>query len=111
VTPDQLAAAVEEREASPIALVVILLLLIALVLLIRSMNRHLRKVPGSFRGRDEHGRQAGGPGGGPDSAMPRSAGGPGPAVPPSPTATDSTDPARRTGTDADETGSGGGPAR
>jgi hypothetical protein len=43
-----LAAAAENREASPIALVVILVLLVALVLLVRSMNRHLRKVPGSF---------------------------------------------------------------
>ena len=39
-----LAAAAENREASPIGLVVILLLLVALVFLIRSMN----KVPGSF---------------------------------------------------------------
>jgi hypothetical protein len=43
-----LAAAAENREASPIALVVILLLLVALVFLIRSMNKHLRRVPGSF---------------------------------------------------------------
>jgi len=43
-----LAAAAENREASPIALVIILLLLVALVFLIRSMNKHLRKVPGSF---------------------------------------------------------------
>jgi hypothetical protein len=43
-----LAAAAEDREASPIALVIVLLLLAALVLLIRSMNRHLRKVPPSF---------------------------------------------------------------
>ena len=43
-----LAAAAENREASPIALVVILLLLVALVFLVRSMNKHLRKVPGSF---------------------------------------------------------------
>jgi hypothetical protein len=46
--PLLLAAAAENREASPIALVVILLLLVALVFLIRSMNKHLRKVPGSF---------------------------------------------------------------
>jgi hypothetical protein len=43
-----LAAAAQNREASPIGLVVILLLLVALVLLIRSMNKHLRKVPDSF---------------------------------------------------------------
>jgi hypothetical protein len=38
----------ENREASPIALVLILVLLVALVFLIRSMNRHLRKIPSSF---------------------------------------------------------------
>ena len=43
-----LAAAAQNREASPIALVVILVLLVALVFLVRSMNKHLRKVPGSF---------------------------------------------------------------
>jgi uncharacterized protein HemY len=43
-----LAAAAENREASPIGLVVILLLVVALVFLIRSMNKHLRKVPRSF---------------------------------------------------------------
>jgi hypothetical protein len=48
MSPLLLAAAAENREASPIALVVILLLLVALVILIRSMNKHLRKVPGSF---------------------------------------------------------------
>ena len=35
-------------EASPIALVLVLILLVALVFLIRSMNKHLRKVPASF---------------------------------------------------------------
>jgi hypothetical protein len=48
MTPLLLAAATENREASPIALVVILFLAAALVLLIRSMNRHLRKLPSSF---------------------------------------------------------------
>jgi hypothetical protein len=43
-----LLAAAENREASPIGLVVVLVLLVALVFLIRSMNRHLRKVPASF---------------------------------------------------------------
>lgn len=43
-----LAAAAENREASPIALVVVLVLVVALIFLIRSMNRHLRKVPDSF---------------------------------------------------------------
>jgi hypothetical protein len=40
-----LAAAAEQREAGPIGLVVILCLLVALIFLIRSMNKHLRKVP------------------------------------------------------------------
>jgi hypothetical protein len=52
MSPLQLAAtaapATENREASPIALVIVLVLLVALVFLIRSMNRHLRKVPSSF---------------------------------------------------------------
>ena len=52
MTPLLLAAA-EDREASPIALVVILFLVVALVLLIRSMNRHLRKVPARFPADDE----------------------------------------------------------
>jgi hypothetical protein len=43
-------------EASPIALVIVLLLLVAVVLLIRSMNKHLRKIPPTFADRDEHGR-------------------------------------------------------
>jgi hypothetical protein len=51
-----LAGAAEGREASPIALVVVLCLLVGVVLLIRSMNRHLRKVPPSFADRDDHGR-------------------------------------------------------
>jgi hypothetical protein len=42
------APATENREASPIALVLVLVLLVALVFLIRSMNKHLRKVPESF---------------------------------------------------------------
>jgi hypothetical protein len=42
------APAPENREASPIALVLVLLLLVALIFLIRSMNKHLRKVPDSF---------------------------------------------------------------
>ena len=56
-----LAGAAEGREASPIALVVILCLLVAVVLLVRSMNKHLRKVPPSFADRDEHGRPLGAP--------------------------------------------------
>ncbi|UZJ26660.1 hypothetical protein RHODO2019_12840 [Rhodococcus antarcticus] len=38
----------EFGKSAPIGLVVILLLLVALVLLIRSMNRHVRKMPESF---------------------------------------------------------------
>jgi hypothetical protein len=38
----------EFGHSSPIALVVTLVLLVALVFLIRSMNRHLRKLPKSF---------------------------------------------------------------
>lgn len=38
----------EYGKASPVALVVILLLGVALALLIRSMNKHLRRVPKSF---------------------------------------------------------------
>jgi hypothetical protein len=53
VTAQLLAAATEGREASPIALVVILSLAIAVVLLIRSMNKHLRKVRTSFPDRKD----------------------------------------------------------
>ena len=35
-------------KASPVGLLVVILLLIGLFLLLRSMNRHLRKVPTSF---------------------------------------------------------------
>jgi Na+-transporting methylmalonyl-CoA/oxaloacetate decarboxylase gamma subunit len=42
------APAPENREASPIALVLVLILLVALIFLIRSMNKHLRKLPASF---------------------------------------------------------------
>ena len=42
------APATENREASPIALVLVLILLVALIFLIRSMNKHLRKIPDSF---------------------------------------------------------------
>jgi hypothetical protein len=48
MTPLLLAAATENREASPIALVLVLVLLVALIFLIRSMNKHLRKIPASF---------------------------------------------------------------
>ena len=48
-----LAAAAEQREAGPIGLVVILCLAVALIFLIRSMNKHLRKVPGESFSRSE----------------------------------------------------------
>lgn len=38
----------EYGKSAPIALVIILALLIGLVLLIRSMNRHVRKMPENF---------------------------------------------------------------
>jgi hypothetical protein len=38
----------EFGEASPIALVVVILLGIALIFLVRSMTKHLRKIPASF---------------------------------------------------------------
>lgn len=40
----------EFGKAAPLALVIILLLMVALVLLIRSMNGHVRKLPASFNG-------------------------------------------------------------
>jgi hypothetical protein len=55
-----LLAAAEDRQASPIALVVILFLVVAVVLLIRSMNKHLRKVRTDFPG--ERVERPGGPG-------------------------------------------------
>ena len=44
-------------KSSPMGLVVMLLLLVAVVLLVRSMNKHLRRVPQSFDhdGRDNDG--------------------------------------------------------
>jgi hypothetical protein len=39
--------------SSPIGLVLVLLLAIALVFLLRSMNKHLRRVPKSFDAADE----------------------------------------------------------
>jgi hypothetical protein len=38
----------EFGKASPVGLVVVVLLFLATILLIRSMNKHLRKVPASF---------------------------------------------------------------
>jgi hypothetical protein len=38
----------EFGKASPVGLVVVILLFLATILLVRSMNKHLRKVPASF---------------------------------------------------------------
>ncbi|MGV0849781.1 hypothetical protein [Mycolicibacterium phlei] len=46
-------------KASPIGLLIVVLLLIAVFLLVRSMNKQLRKVPKSF---DDVGQDATGPG-------------------------------------------------
>lgn len=59
----------EFGEASPIALVIVVLLGLALVVLVRSMSKHLKKVPASFDT----------PRGGPDAS---DAGQPVDAVPP-----------------------------
>ena len=56
-----LLAAAEEREASPIALVLILCLIVAVVLLIRSMNKHLRRLPARFEGEPDQPEAAGDP--------------------------------------------------
>jgi len=53
MSPTLLAAAEDAKEASPIALVLILALMIALVFLIRSMNKHLRTARATFESRDE----------------------------------------------------------
>jgi len=42
--------------SSPIGLVVTLLMLVALIFLIRSMNKHLRKVPASFDPAEQDGQ-------------------------------------------------------
>ena len=52
MNPTLLAAAEDAREASPIALVVILALLVAVVLLIRSMNTHLRRMRANFEAKE-----------------------------------------------------------
>lgn len=52
MSPALLAAADDAKEASPIALVLILALLIAIVFLIRSMNKHLGKMRTTFEERD-----------------------------------------------------------
>lgn len=43
-------------KASPVAFVVLVFFVIAVVLLVRSMNKHLRRVPATFDDRDQHGR-------------------------------------------------------
>ena len=47
----------EFGKASPIGLVVLVVLFLALVLLIRSMNKHLRRVPESFDKPDQDARE------------------------------------------------------
>lgn len=46
--PNQNSTGAEFGKAGPIGLVIVLLLLIGVILLIRSMNRHMRKLPKSF---------------------------------------------------------------
>ncbi len=46
--PNHNSTGAEFGKAGPIGLVIVLLLLIAVILLIRSMNRHMRKLPASF---------------------------------------------------------------
>jgi hypothetical protein len=57
--PDPPAQGPEFGGSSPIGLVVTLLMLVALIFLIRSMNKHLRKVPPSFEPESEEREQAG----------------------------------------------------
>lgn len=47
-SPDQNSTGAEFGKAGPPGLVIVLLLLIGVVFLIRSMNRHMRKLPASF---------------------------------------------------------------
>lgn len=46
--PNHNSTGAEFGKAGPIGLVIVLLLLIGVILLIRSMNRHMRKLPTSF---------------------------------------------------------------
>jgi hypothetical protein len=61
--------------SSPIGLVVILVLAVAVVFLVRSMNKHLRKVPDSFDPAEEQepaspgGSTPGGAAGGPENTQ------------------------------------------
>jgi hypothetical protein len=47
--------------SSPVGLVVTLLMVVALIFLVRSMNKHLRKVPPSFDPVEQDGRAEAGP--------------------------------------------------
>lgn len=47
-SPGENGTGAEFGKSAPIGLVIILILLVALILLIRSMNRHVRKMPESF---------------------------------------------------------------
>ncbi|HTF47289.1 MAG TPA: hypothetical protein VK735_07565 [Pseudonocardia sp.] len=73
--PDPPAQGPEFGGSSPIGLVVTLLMLVALIFLVRSMNKHLRKVPPSFEPEPEQREPA-------ESA--ESAGSPVPGARPSP---------------------------
>jgi len=46
--PGRNSTGAEFGKAAPIGLVIVLLLLIGVILLIRSMNRHVRAIPSSF---------------------------------------------------------------
>lgn len=46
--PGQNSTGAEFGKAAPIGFVIVLLILVALILLIRSMNRHVRALPSSF---------------------------------------------------------------
>ena len=47
-SPGENGTGAEFGKSAPIGLVIILIILVALILLIRSMNRHIRKMPESF---------------------------------------------------------------
>ena len=47
-SPGENGTGAEFGKSAPIGLVIVLILLVALILLIRSMNRHVRKMPESF---------------------------------------------------------------
>ncbi len=60
--PNPNSSGAEFGKAAPIALVIILLLLVSLILLIRSMNGHVKKLPESFGSTGADGPTGRGPG-------------------------------------------------